>query len=162
MCQAFSGSVGPFFCLFVTTFGGTLSLGECGFKGLHVGQHQFDFNHLDIGEWIDLAGDMDDIGILKAADHLEDGIDFADVAEELVAKAFALAGAFDNACNVDQGEGAGNDFLRGYELGDAGQAGIRHRDNTLVRLDGAERVICRLSLFGTGEGVEQGAFAHIG
>ena len=30
----------------------------------------------------DLAGDVDDVGVLEAADHLEDGVHLADVAEE--------------------------------------------------------------------------------
>jgi hypothetical protein len=42
---------------------------------------------------IDLALDMGDVAVLEAAQHMGDGVAFADIGEELVAQAFALGGA---------------------------------------------------------------------
>jgi hypothetical protein len=36
---------------------------------------------------------MGDVVVLEAAQHVDDGIDLADIAEELVAQPFTLAGA---------------------------------------------------------------------
>ncbi len=54
-------------------------------QGLHIGQHQLDFDRLDVGDRVHCAGDVDDVGVLEAADHLEDGVNLANVAEEFVA-----------------------------------------------------------------------------
>ena len=40
---------------------------------------------------------MGDVGVLEAAQDVDDGIDFADVGEELVAQALALGSASDQA-----------------------------------------------------------------
>jgi hypothetical protein len=63
------------------------------------------------------------------------------VAEELVAQALALAGAADEAGDVDQLDDGGDDLL-GLDLGlDAQQARVGHREDADVGLDGAERVV---------------------
>ena len=43
-----------------------------------------------------------DVGVLEAADDLDDRVDFADVGEELVAEPFALARALHQAGDVDE------------------------------------------------------------
>ena len=50
------------------------------------------------------AGDMGDVGILEAAHHVRDGVDLADMGEELVAEAFAPGGAAHQAGDIDEGE----------------------------------------------------------
>ena len=59
---------------------------------------------LDSLERRDLALDMGDVGILEAAHHMRDRVDFTDGGEELVAEAFALRGAADEARDVDRSE----------------------------------------------------------
>ena len=63
-------------------------------------------------ERVDVAGDVDDFGVMEAADHVQDRVGLADVREELVAQAFALAGAFDDAGDVDELHGGGDDGVR--------------------------------------------------
>ena len=53
---------------------------------------------------------MMDIGVFEATDHLDDGVDFADVTEELVAEAFARARALHQACDVDKLDRGRNDL----------------------------------------------------
>jgi hypothetical protein len=53
-----------------------------------------------------------DVVVLKTADDLDDGVDFADVGEELVAEPLARARALDQAGDVDELEDGGDDFLR--------------------------------------------------
>ena len=45
---------------------------------------------------------MGDVFVFKASQHVNDGIDFANVAQKFVAQTFSLAGAFDQAGNVDK------------------------------------------------------------
>ena len=84
----------PFFSMLTTRFS----------ERVHIGQHQLGFDGLDIGDGIDLAGNMGDVAILKAAHHMGDGIRLADIGEELVAQAFALGSAFHEAGDIHEGQ----------------------------------------------------------
>jgi hypothetical protein len=53
---------------------------------------------------------MGDVGILETAHHMGDGVDLADVGEELIAEAFALGGAANQAGDVDEGEPCRDDL----------------------------------------------------
>ncbi len=59
-------------------------------------------------EGVDAAGDVDDFGVVEAADDVSDGVGGADVSEELVAQAFTLGGAFDETGDVDELHGGGD------------------------------------------------------
>ena len=112
-------------------------------------------------EGVDAAGDVDDFRVCEAADDVEDGVSLADVREELVAEAFALGGAFDDAGDVHELHGGGDDGV-GLDHGDdAIHAGVRDLDDADVGIDGAEGVVGGLSFCG-GECVEDGALAYVG
>jgi hypothetical protein len=51
---------------------------------------------------------VDDVVVLEAAHHVGDGVGLADVGQELVAQALALAGAGDQAGDVDELHGRGD------------------------------------------------------
>ena len=87
---------------------------------------------------------------------------FANIAQKLVAEAFAPAGPAYKTGNVDK-INAGVDGLFGLGLG--GQSVhpfVRHSHGGLVGLDGAKGIVGGLSILGLGQGVEQGGFAYIG
>ena len=97
---------------------------------------------------------MGDVAVVETAHHVGDGVDFADVGEELVAEPLALGGAAHQACDVDEGQARRND-LRGFgELGQHVEARIGHRDFADIRLDGAERIVRRLRRRGRRQRVE--------
>ncbi|GIT05608.1 MAG: hypothetical protein CM1200mP29_10190 [Verrucomicrobiota bacterium] len=48
-----------------------------------------------------------DVVVLEAADHVNDGIDFTDMAQELVAEPFAGGGAFHQPCDINESTEAG-------------------------------------------------------
>ena len=52
-----------------------------------------------------------DVRVLKTADHLHDGIDFANMAEKLVAETFSLACALHQAGDIDEFDSSRNDLL---------------------------------------------------
>ena len=79
-------------------------------EGGEVGKDELCGDGFDVADGVDGAGDVVDIGVGKAADDVDDGVDFADVGEELVAEAFALACAADEAGDIDDFDDGGDDF----------------------------------------------------
>ena len=132
------------------------------FEAFEVGEHQLGLDHFGVGERIDLVGDVDDVAVLKAAQHVGDGVAFADIGEELVAEALALAGAFHEAGDVDEAHARRDDLLRFGDGGELVETRVGHRHLAGVRLDGAEREVGGLGVGGAGEGVEQRRLADIG
>ena len=65
--------------------------GDALLEAFEVGQQQFGLDHFGVGDRIDRVGDMLDVVILETAQDVDDRVDLADVAEELVAEPFALA-----------------------------------------------------------------------
>ena len=130
--------------------------------GLEVGENEFGGDDLDVADGIDAAHGVDDVVVLEAADDLDDGVDLADGGEKLVAEAFALAGAGDEAGDVDELDGGGDDDLGLRDrLEDVG-AFVGDDHDADVGVDGAERVVRSLGLAGAREGVEESGFAHVG
>ena len=105
---------------------------------------------------------MDDVVIVKAAHHLHDGVHFTDIRQELVAQSGSFRGALDQAGNVHEFNERGDDFFRAGHVGKHLQAGVRHRDHAHVRINGAEGIIGRLGLAGSGDRVEEGGLADVG
>ena len=92
---------------------------------------------------------------------MDDGVHLPDVGEELVAQALAFRGALYQAGNVHKLDGGGGELLRLVHFSQLVQAFVRHSHHAHVGLDGAEGVVGRLGA-GVGNGVEKGAFAHVG
>ena len=104
---------------------------------------------------------MGHVVVVKASQHVDDGIGLTDVTQELVSQTLAPAGALDQARDVDDLDRGGHDACGVDEFGKFVESLVGHRDDADVRLDGAEREVCRLC-FGIRQAVEQGGFAHIG
>ena len=132
------------------------------FDRTDVGEDELGVDHFDVAERIDRAHVVDDVVILEATHDMDDGIDLADVGEELVAEAFALARAFDQAGNVDKLNRAGSPCWcwRSHAAAPRRSSGTCTTPD--VRVDRAERIVCRLRLARARQGVEQCAFTHIG
>ena len=54
---------------------------------------------------------MGDVAVFEAAQHIGDGVYFADVCQKLIAQPFAFGGAFYKARNVDKGEAGGDNLF---------------------------------------------------
>ena len=158
------GQGGEFSFDLVVGVGGLVELFDFGvalIDGVEVGEEELGVDDVDVVEGVDAAGDVDDFGVVEAADDVADGVGGADVAEELVAETFTFGGAFDEAGDVDELHGGGDEAFGMDEIGDSGEPLIGHGDDAGVGLDGAEGVVGSLR-FGRGEGVEDGALADIG
>ena len=111
---------------------------------------------------INAAGDVDDVGVFKAADDMHDGVHLADVGEKFVAQTFAVRRAFDEAGDVHEFNRRWNQRADPGDFGERFEARFRHGDDAEVRLDGAKGVIRRLGLVSARDGVKQRGFAHVG
>jgi hypothetical protein len=87
-------------------------------------------------------------------------VDLADMGEEFIAEALALAGAFDQAGDVHEDHARWHEFVRWNVFLNRGQAGIRHFDDARVGIDRAERIIGRLGL-GRSERVKDRRLADV-
>src|SRR3546814_5159853 len=105
---------------------------------------------------------MLDVVILETAQDMDDRIDFADVAEELVAEPFALRRAAHEAGDVDEGELRRDDLLAARDAGQLVEPRIGDRDVADVRLDRSEGIVGRLRRRGFGQRVAQGGLADVG
>ena len=128
---------------------------------LHVGHDQLQVDDADVAGGVAAALHVDDVVVVKAADHMHDGVRLPDVGQKLVAQALALGSALHQTGDVHE-----LDDRRGFLLGLVNfrqlvQTGVRHRDHAHVGVDGAEGIVGGLRA-GVGDGVKEGALAHVG
>ena len=105
---------------------------------------------------------MGHVVVLEAAQHVGDGVDLADVAEELVAEPFALGGAAHQPGDVDEGEPRRDDLRRLGDRGELLQPLIGHADLAHVGLDGAEGIVGGLRRRRLRQGIEERGLADVG
>src|ERR1700736_1345181 len=98
---------------------------------------------------------MMDVTALETANNLHDRIHLANVAEKLVAQAFSLARARDESGDVNELDRRRHCAYRFGHLCERLQPRVRDRNDSLVRIDRAKRVIRGLSLVSASHRVEQ-------
>ena len=121
----------------MSSFGLALGLLEALLDGFEVGQREFE---LDDAEVLDRVGRAGDVVVCERPQHEHDRVDLADVGEELVAESLTLAGAFDEAADVDDLDRGVDDVLRLRHRGQAVEALVGHLGDADVRVLGGERV----------------------
>ena len=97
--------------LFVSAFELAHEVGAAFLDTFKVREHQLGFDHTGIGHGVHAAIHMGDVVIFKTAQHMGDGVAFADIGKELVAEPLPLRRAFDEACDVHKGHPRRDDFL---------------------------------------------------
>ena len=125
---------------------------------LEVGEGELD---LDDAQVLDRVGRARHVVVDERPQHEHDGVDLADVGEELVAEALALAGALDEAADVDDLHGGVHDVAALGHLGQAVEALVGHLGDADVRVLGGERVR-RGERAAAREGVVQRALPGVG
>ena len=99
-------------CHFLAALGFFLTRTAALLQRSHVGDDELGVDDLDVADGIDRTEFVNDVVVLEAADDLNDGIDIADVAEELVAESCTFAGPFDETRDIDKLDGAELNLLR--------------------------------------------------
>ena len=127
---------------------------------LKVREDQFQIDGFHVAQRVDIAVHMDNVVVLEAADDVNDRIGLADVGQELVAEAFPLGSAAHKPGNVNEFDNGRRIFLGVIHVRQDIQALVRYSDDAYVRIDRAERIVCRLRAC-VGECVEQRALADI-
>jgi hypothetical protein len=125
-----------------------------------VGQAQLSLDHFNVGNRVDLAGDVNHVVVFKAAHHIDGGVGLANVGQKLVTQAFAGAGTGHQTCNVHKFHHGRNHPLGFNNGGELRHARIGHFHNTHIGLDGAKGVIFRGNP-SLGQGVEQRGFTDV-
>ena len=128
---------------------------------LHVGHDELQVDYIYVARRVGAALDVDDILVVKAAHHVDDGVRAAYVLQEFVAQALAVAGALDKPGYVHELYDGRGVLLGAVQVAQEVQPLIGHSHHADVGLDGAERVVGALRAR-VGDGVEQGALAHVG
>ena len=104
---------------------------------------------------------MHDVLVVEAAHDVNDRARLADIAEELVAQAFALRSAFDEAGDVHEFDRGGDDGFRLDQSIELAEPYIRHRHDPRIGFDGAKRVVLGLNASG-GQSIEDRALTDVG
>ena len=147
--------------LLVAALHGLLALVDAALHHLDIGHDQLQVDDVDVPQGIGAALDVGDVAVLKAADHVDDGVGGADVGQELVAQALAAARTLDKTGDVDELNDGGGGLLGGVEIAQPLQPLIGHGDHAHVGVDGAEGIVVG-GHTGVGDGIEQGGLAHVG
>ena len=129
--------------------------GQALLDAFHIGQHQLHLDGFGIGHGVHAAFDMGDVVILETAQHMGDGVAFADIGQELIAQPLALGRALHQPRDVHKGHARGDDLLAACNLGQPVEPVIGHRHLAHVRLDRAEGKIGGLRGGRSGQRVEQ-------
>ena len=150
----------------LVALGGLGRLLDAAVDHLQICHDELQIDRADVAQRVDrlvLAGvghHVHDVLIIKTAHHMDDGIGAADVFKEFIAQARALAGALDQACNVDKLDHCGGLLVRLIHLRQLIQPRIRHGYDAYIGLDGAKRIVRTLSP-GVGDGIEQSGLADV-
>ena len=132
---------------------------------LKVGHDELQVDRLNVAEGIDgdvragVGHDVHDVLIVEAAHDVDNGVRAADVLEELVAEARALARALDKTRDVDKFDDGGSLLLGVVHL-ELVEPLVRNGHHADVRLNGAEGVVGAFRAR-VGDRVEESGLADI-
>ena len=138
-----------------------LRLVETPLQAFEVRQHELGLDRLGVAPRVDSAFHMRHAAVLEAAQHMGDGVHFADIGEETVAQPLAARGAAHQPGDIDELQEGRLHAWRPREAGDFFQARVRNCDAPDIRLDRAERIVLRLGLRGRRQRVEERGLADI-
>ena len=116
------------------------------FNRLEVFELQLRVDDFFVANRVYTSVDVHYVAVVKTAQHVENGVGLADIAEKLVAESFALRGAFHQPRDVDNFDRGGNDFCGLHQRGQRREAFVGHGDYADIRLNGAKREVGTLCL----------------
>jgi tetratricopeptide (TPR) repeat protein len=148
--------------LFVPSFGELLLFRAPLLDAVEIRQNQFGVDDFNIPNGVHRIHHVFDIGVFKTANHLDDGVHFTDVPQELIAQTFAGARPLHEPGDIDKFKDGGYQLLRTADGGQHGQALVRDGNDSLVWLDGAKAIIGRHGLASLSDSIEESTLADVG
>ena len=118
------------------------------FHRFQVFDLEFGVHHFFVADRVYRSVYVDDVAVVKAAQHVQDGVGLADVREELVSQALSLGGTFHQAGDVHDLHGGGDGALGLADFGKHFEALVGHVGGADVRVDGAEGEVGALGFSG--------------
>ncbi len=149
------------FRLGVAGLGGAGGLVEPLLDAGQVGETELDADDLAVTDRIHASGDMLHVGIVEAADHVHDGVNLANVGEELVPQPLSLARSLHQSGDIEELDRRGDRLLWLDDSCEGVESGVRDGDDAGIGFDGGERII-RHQCTGAGQGIEEGGLADVG
>ena len=126
-----------------------------------VGQHELGLNGFDVALRVDLLGNVLDIGVAEETNDLANRIGLANVGQELIAQALALACAGNQASNVNEFDRCRHDFSRMVDFREFIQTIIGNGNHARIGLNGGKRIVRSEPGF-LGKGGEKRRLANVG
>ena len=145
-----------------TTAGLLLVVLERLLSELDVLDAQLLVDDLKIANGVNVTLDVNDLGIVEAADDLEDGVDGANVGQERVSETSAGGCAAGQTSNVVDGQVSRHLRLGLVLLAQPVEALIGHDDTGLLGVDGGIGEVGRVTKVALGNGLEQRGFTDVG
>ena len=129
--------------------------------GRQIGQTELGLDHLDVGDRIDLASDVDHVAVFKTAHHIDRGVGLANVSQKLVTQPLTRAGTCHQTGNIDKFNNRALDFLRVHDGRQCVETRIRHLNDPDIGFNRAKGIVLGRDA-GLGQRVEQGRFTDVG
>ena len=111
------------------------------FRPLDILQPELGLDDPHIPGRVDIPFDVDDLGIVKRTDHLEDPIDCSDVGQESVAQPSSGRSSRGETGDIDTGQVGGDPRGRFVGLAQPIVSRVRHEDTSLFGVDGGIRKV---------------------
>src|SRR5688500_17141043 len=99
------------------------------------------------------------VGILKATDNLDNGVDFSNVSEKFISESFSSRGSFNKPGDINKFNCGWDDDLSFSNVLQHIEPRIWHSDNSYIGINGAKRVVGCLRFSSAGDRIEQGRFS---
>ena len=132
--------------ILVAGAGHLLFFHEFAFNSLKVFELQLGVNDFLVAYRVNGAVYVGDIVVVEAAQHVDDGVCFTNVSQELVAQSLALAGAFYQSGDVYNLACGGHNAARMHDFGKLGEPLVGHGNHAHVRLNSTKGEIGSLCL----------------
>jgi hypothetical protein len=104
---------------------------------------------------------MNDIFVVKASNHVHNGIALSDGGQELIAETFAGGSTLDETSHVDELQSGGDNLDRLVNFGQHFQSLVRDTHDTRVRFDGAKGVVGGFGALSFRQSIEERTFSYV-
>ena len=107
----------------------------------NISQHKLGLDSFHVRLRINLLGHMLDVGVAEETYNFADSIGLANIGEEFIAQALALASACNQTCDIDEFHRGRHNLGRIVDLRQRVQTIVGHRNQTHIRLDCGKGII---------------------